>query len=181
MTNVLPYKQKKRVRSEYARRLISVTLSFLLVTIFFALILLLPSYVLSTSRAHTTKGQIDLIIKYVQEQGGDDSAEVLRAMNVKISALRNNSSAISFERIIDAALRHRGSHIVWGGITYEYTADGDTEEGRAVISGTANTRDSLLGFVERLESDTLFSEVDLPISNLAEERDVRFSIRLKVR
>ena len=49
------------------------------------------------------------------------------------------------------------------------------------ISGTADTRDSLLDFKNKLEKETCFTEVNLPLSNLVDKDNVDFQIALKVK
>jgi hypothetical protein len=44
------------------------------------------------------------------------------------------------------------------------------------ITGVATSRDVLLGFQKALAKDPHFSKVDLPISDLAKTKDIRFNI-----
>jgi hypothetical protein len=49
-------------------------------------------------------------------------------------------------------------------------------EGRLVVSGIAEKRDYLISFAERLGDDEIFKDVDLPITELAKNKDAEFSL-----
>jgi len=57
----------------------------------------------------------------------------------------------------------------------------DQETGNFTLSGTADSRDSLLKLKTDLESSGLFSELDLPINNLLKKDDINFTISAKLK
>jgi hypothetical protein len=49
------------------------------------------------------------------------------------------------------------------------------------VSGIAQTREDLVGFVKKLQDSGFFSDVVSPISDLAKDKDISFSINLNVK
>ena len=61
-----------------------------------------------------------------------------------------------------------------------FSLKGDLEK-LLVFSGTADDRESLVEFSRRLENESVFSSVDLPISNLNKSRDIDFSMTATIK
>lgn len=55
---------------------------------------------------------------------------------------------------------------------------GDTDNSSLSLEGYADTRDSLLSFSQKLESEKKFAKIELPISNLAKQSDIVFSLTI---
>lgn len=56
-----------------------------------------------------------------------------------------------------------------------------TKEYQLFLSGTADTRDDLLTFDEKLKGEACFSEVNLPLSNLLTQENVSFQIDITLK
>lgn len=49
------------------------------------------------------------------------------------------------------------------------------------IAGTADTRDNLIAFKDKLAGETCFSDVNLPLSNLVDQENVAFQMDFKIK
>ncbi len=55
-----------------------------------------------------------------------------------------------------------------------------TDQYAITLSGVADTRENLIAFKDKLEKETCFSNIVLPLSNLVDKADVEFQITLDV-
>jgi hypothetical protein len=60
-----------------------------------------------------------------------------------------------------------------------YVRAGEGENSTLSIGGVATTRDALLSFKKKLEADEKFEEIVLPVSSLAKDTDIDFSLQIK--
>ncbi len=171
MINLIPPKAKKDLRLEYWVRVVSVWLLIWAAALFAGALSLLPVQVLiSTQTAvhedtaeqasekvtdyasiSTTLVQASLQAKYVQEQGA-------------VGALSDYISR--FQSLTNENIRINNISISRGEIGIKPIA----------ISGTADGRQDLASFRDRLLDLEDVVEVDLPISNLAKDKDINFSV-----
>lgn len=170
----LPSEYKAEARRIYKSKIITlyaIGATFLfVVSIFF----LLPSYMLVRSEKTAVIDETNIL-----EQAMVDSKEAEARLYVSLakSKISYAKDAINKKQFIEALARvmaNDRSSIDITAITFER---GETSN-HITISGTADTRDELLSFKKVLESETFFSFVDLPVSNLAKNRDIDFSISI---
>lgn len=65
------------------------------------------------------------------------------------------------------------------GITLsEFSMSGEGADMRVAVAGEATTRSALSTFVDSIESSEHFSKAKLPLGDLAEDRDIKFSITI---
>ena len=176
MANVQPETQKKMMRREYRVRLVTTSLIFVSVALVVAIVFLIPSLVLSQSRKNTTVQQLETFKGFAELQETNESFEELRIANEKITLLSLGGGGVSVEDILDTIAYVKPTAISVSGISMSQRVVEDVLEQSVTLSGVADTRTDLLSFVELLEKEELFSNVDLPISNLAKEREISFSL-----
>src|SRR3990167_4100680 len=68
-------------------------------------------------------------------------------------------------------------NIYISGINYKYT---DVTTANIVIIGIANKREDLVAFVKTLEGTKVFQTVHLPVGNLAQDKNINFSIEISL-
>ncbi|MFA6306306.1 MAG: PilN domain-containing protein [Patescibacteria group bacterium] len=56
----------------------------------------------------------------------------------------------------------------------------NSEEKTIKINGRADLRDSLLNFKQKMETTTIFENIDLPVKNILEKENINFEINAKI-
>lgn len=173
MTNLIPPDAQIQVKREYHLRVATVWLVLFSCALLIVAILNVPPYVLIRTQLEA------FLTEYAQanlesESFKDSEREIVRANEIA-QLLSQTNKYPSFSSII-AELENIS------GDTVSITEVGvsKTTEGLApiVIQGTATTRLALTTFVENLEAHELFMNVELPLSNLARDRDITFNIKV---
>lgn len=177
MRNLLSEQFKHSLRGEYLLRL-GIVFGWLLTTAFcIGILTLIPSFVFTTARHSTLEDQHRLMQAKVggvnTEEGGEGAPVALLRERLEVLAASKDKQRLT-EALL-SVLTYRGDAIALTSISYS-KASGETQ---LSIKGTALSRDALLSFEQALEEDDRFDSVDLPVSNLARERDILFDITLK--
>ncbi len=175
MANLLPQKERGRFELEYRLRLLIVSLLFLMVTFTVGVIFLLPSYFISKSKEESIMRQSDLLKKTITLREGDISVKSLLSTKQKINQLILIQKHTPQIEIMRAIIRNINSGVTVN--AFYYIREKDTE-GEIKITGKANSRTKLLSFSNRLKKEGIFKRVDLPVSNLAKDSNIAFSITL---
>ncbi len=173
MINLIPPKAKKIVVREYWTRAASVwflIFSFALLVMAF---LSVPTYILLRSLESAMASQID----YAKAEQGSykESERTIKNANALINHLNRSEAQMSF-----SALLGKLDTVAGPGVTL--TEFGFVEEEGVLkqvsLLGHADTRVLLSSFRDRLTAHDLFLSVDLPISNLAKDKDITFSMKV---
>lgn len=177
MINLLPLKEKKKIYQLYFIRLSIVSLFLLLIVLIVGTVLLLPSLFLSVVKERSAAERVLLAREALSLEEGRNVEAIIASVNKKIGilALAPGVSATlnkAFRTIIDR--QPEGLKIT--GLLYEKDVLGDTGRGKIFIRGISSERDALIAFADLLKKESLFSEVDLPVSNLIKSEDIAFSI-----
>jgi len=157
-------------------RLRLATLFFLMFDfcILIALIVLLPSYFLSTTKNSVANAKLE-----TQKADPSPMSEELVAIgdiNSKLDLIENaekNKFLLSVD-VINAILLKKRSDIKITQISYQ----NDTRGRKIGVTGTAPSREVLLLFRLALESSPAFKSVDLPISNFVKGSNIQFYLNL---
>lgn len=178
MANLLPKTAKDSARGEYRARVGIVALSLSLVVFLSGVFLLSPSYFFSRQNARNATAHIqyeqDLLLA---TKGGDTRRATIDDINKKLSLLlRAFSSPLSAREVVDTVIAHKPSSVRVGGIFFLSSPGAST----LTLTGVASDRNSLSTFIKSLDSDPLFSSVEIPISNFVEDKDIDFSIKLAI-
>lgn len=171
MTNLLPKEKKRVIRREYNLRLISIALIMFSVVVLIGSVLLVPSYFVTYLKSTSGKDQIGVIEGIVASQEKDDTSKILVETRQKLNMISSEKRSNLVE-VIEIILSEKTSVIKIKSFV--------SSEGLVGVSGIADTRDDLVEFVERLERATLFTNVNLPVSDLAASRNIEFSFKMNV-
>ena len=175
MFNLLPSESKIAIRKEFKLRLAVLSTLALLITLLIAIILLIPSYLFSKAiekEVLANKGIVEHSLR-VQE---NETLKVDLAQARETLGVLSPSNAPSTSFVLDkiTALKGKGISIT----KLEFTALADRTK-QVQISGLASQRDTLLSFKKKLSESKLFSEINLPVSNFADQEDIEFSMNLR--
>ncbi len=166
--------QKKQLMRQYRLRLFSVVVLFASLIFIISAVLLLPSYLtlkLEKSRLITTN---DLLTEEIRKQGDKGLAQTLREIRAMSTLAAIDNTEIF--KALGSVLEARTPDIKFQSVKYKR---GDAEQSTLTLTGTAAKRTDLTELRDKLKKDPLFASVELPISNLAKETNVEFTIALR--
>lgn len=175
MFKLLTEEQRQKVAREYARRRAIIILSALIIVLVAGIIGLLPSYVLSEARQNEALERTKVMDSAGQREDRSDLQVWLKETNRKLQVL---SPALDTDRPSDFIEGILGQKIAGIRLT-DFSLVRMKEETTLSINGMARDRQTLITFENRINSSGYFSEVALPISNLAKDKDIDFQIKFK--
>lgn len=176
MINLVPPDARRRIITEYWVRVISAWLFLLAVAATVIGALLLPAFVLVTSQVATHQQAADEARARVEEH--KTTAHVLTVASERadrILGLKRTTPLMSVVSVVEAAVPTGGVSIS----TYALLRVAG-EVGLVRVDGEAATRLALAEFRDALLKNDLIAKVDLPISNFAQDRDIKFSLTLTI-
>jgi hypothetical protein len=174
MLNLLPKDQKNRIIREYKVRFWVVACALVLASEIISLILLVPSYLTVKTRFDILDSQsAGLTVKNLTSETSDLSS-IVQNTNNYLSVFNSSSTPIGVVAAIQNIASVRDKSVRIGSFFYR-TNNGQQQ---IVISGNANSRQSLLDFAKRLKGQPGVVSADLPVSNFAEAQNINFSINI---
>lgn len=173
MINLIPPTAQKEVKREYWLRVVTVWMTLLGIAFSAAVVLYIPTYVLIQSQLVSYTQEFEQI--HTENQAFTEAKETITESNEIATALGARSLLPSYTAVIEHLESSAGEGIVLLG--YDFVADEDTLSA-IEVTGTAATRASLTEFSQILQDDAYFSEVDLPLAQLAQDRDIAFTLTL---
>ena len=175
MINLLPLEQKKKLHREYTLRLVLVIVSGFIMTTVIGTVLLLPSFLLSKVKERVVSNQASLLEKKADKETADTPNNILIITKRHLTALSEDVTETSPSLVISTALSHKPNGVIIKQVLLDKTPDGTLLS----IGGTAESRGQLTSFSSAIEGDALFTSVEFPVSNLAKDRDIDFTIKVK--
>jgi hypothetical protein len=171
MINLIPQSAKNNIVTEYWVRVVSTWLLLWAFALVCGTAIIFPAYTVVSS-------QVDVY----QESAELASAKVADYESANVALVRSSQQAR--EVVQQAEVKSVSSYIeLFSSLQSAdiiITRINLTHEGAEVlpvdIVGSASNRQALASFRDRLLADPLISEVDLPISNLATDVNIKFSI-----
>lgn len=173
MQNLLPKTQKDRLKKETRARLL--TLFFMAVftaSVFGSLILFSLEIFLKNRQSELSLSSTSL--EDAVPGGLLELNKEAELTNDKAIALAPDS-AISVTNIFNKISADKPDGILIKG--FSYVSDNILA---VTVTATADKRDDILEFVDRVRLRRGFSEVDVPVSNFAKDSDISFTMSLKI-
>lgn len=173
--DLLPQEEKETVRKEEARRVVVLFSCCLFMIIAVGAALLLPSYFSSYFFRKELERSLALAEQDASGRG------TVRAI---LAEAKKTKAAVAEVRAA-LAVPPAGADIL-----EKFVAPGEgiavtllfiRSTGEVAVEGRADTRDHLLAFEERLRASNLFLEVSFPLADIVRERDIRFSVKAKLK
>lgn len=174
MINLLPPEGKKRVLTNYWIRVASVFLVLIGCSFLITTALLLPTYFYLSFQGNALSRNFTTV-----EAGSETYATLEKEINLAndiSDVLLDEKIYIDVTEVTDQVMGFTSDKISISSVSISKT-DGYISEVRVI--GRAADRSSLLGFRDTVEAHELFSEVDLPLSDLAKDQDIPFSLKLE--
>jgi Tfp pilus assembly protein PilN len=175
MFNLLPEHHKKAARMEYLLRMATVALYLCSAAVILGAVILIPAYVSTSLRIE--EGERAKAALAAARSDAENPAAVIATIKRNVTILSALVQPVFVESIIERALTERPLGVTVAAVTFQNGING---EGTLSIKGTARTRSSLVAFVRALEGVPYFSKVELPISNLAKNENIPFTMSIPV-
>ena len=175
MTNLLPFEEKKAVRGIYTMRRFIVALSLVVTAIIVGAIFLLPSFFIIAVKEERLSAELAGMKKAGVPDTNKHIEQAVTETNKTMDILKLSDGSALSEALL-SVFSKSDSDISFTGFFYTKDASGTSPRKQVVIRGKATTRNALIAFVDRLKSERVFASVDLPVSDLAQAKDLTFSI-----
>lgn len=175
MFNLLPESLKQQIKSEYNYRKVSLILIFIIAIQVSFLIFLFPSWIISRIREESLSAEIKKVNEVNLSSDANKIKDKIKIINNEVNLLNTTLGDQKISYFIDYVLSKKTPQIRLHSFVY---SSGKTIT--LTISGLSETRDSLVTFVENLRSDDKFKSVDLPVSNLAKNKNIDFSVNILI-
>ena len=176
MANLIPPDAKKVVRKEYWYRTLSVWLFLISLPLLVFSTLLVPTYILFSSQIRA----LLLEEQYMQMNNSEmykSAVSTIQEANMVAQQLEDTQDTLPSSEILNAIEAAQSSTISLSRFTYQRS--GNTIH-TIMLGGTATDRASLASFKEVLERNPLFVQAEVPVSDLAKDRDLPFTIEISV-
>lgn len=177
MANLIPQKEKRSIYSSYRNKIISFGLVGLIVSILFGAILLLPSYFLTISKLKEARASLEVLKKSVDYQKSRNTEEEIINTNRYVEILSGRDFNISADEPLKKIISLAPSGLDITSVNYRSI---DSSKAEILVSGQSSTREKIISYADLLRGSGLFSKVDLPIGNLAKDKDITFNLSLSV-
>lgn len=177
MPNLLSTENKKIVRSEYSRRLISVAIGGLLFVFVADFLLLIPFLVNIYYGSKNAKNELDVLTSKPASNDYRDLENIIKETKSDMNLLKNDMSQRQhIANVLTNVIRYKPN-----GISIEDMSWSNDDSGiRLNLGGIASTRELLRKYVTILQSDKSFPRVDIPVSAFAKAEKADFVITITV-
>lgn len=176
MFNLLPDHLKEKIKSEYNIRRIIVVFIFLIFIGAVSLVFMFPSWIVSFYKEKDISSQVESTQSSLEADVATFAATI-KQINAELKTIDTTLAYKKVIPVINTVLSQKTSSIQINGINFE---SDDSATASVFIEGVSATRGALLAFVKSLEETKSFKTVDLPISNFAKEKNISFSLNLKI-
>lgn len=175
MINLLPPNAREQVRIEYWVRVCSVWIFLIGLAFIIISILLVPSLILVQSQLTVYDG----VYQNANSQNNvyEDLEKDVRVANGVAEQLVNSGSGSLFSDLISEVEKITENTVALTSIVFSRKEE---KVESIQITGDASSRSSLVQFRDELEASFLFESAALPLSNLAKDKDVPFSITIVI-
>jgi hypothetical protein len=176
MINLIPPQAKKSLMIEYWVRVASTWLILWSITLIVSTIILLPTYVLIGTQVSVYKTSAEEASLKVASYKDVSRSLVNASQRARI--LVDESGLADISEFITLIEGLQGSEVELSQINLNRIENGFDP---MIVSGTAADRQALASFRDRLLAEEKISSVDLPISNLARDKDIQFTITVNLK
>lgn len=174
MINLIPPIAKKKIVQEYWLRFAVIMMIFSSIAIGVLLVLQAPSYILLSSQLRAYESQFQAA--QLQQADLQTTEKTVKATNALAQHVSTPSLAANFSEVFSAleTIASNEIRIVQFSSTRSTSSISDI-----TLRGVATTRTALADFSNKVVEHPLFLEANVPISNLAKDRDIDFEIKVK--
>ncbi len=175
LTNLLPRSYVNQLRHSYFFRLLTVGVIMAVVLLLIHALLLVPSYLYASTRLASEQRQLDAIANSTQTAQEQEVRTRVGALSADATYLTRLASMPTGSGAVRALLAVPSPGVRITGFSYTAPASAGADASM-IVSGTADTRDSLRAYTVALGALPYVKNVDLPIGAYAKDSDIDFSL-----
>ena len=176
MINLIPPTAKKGIRLEYWLRVVTTWFALLTGALIASIAVMAPAYVLINlqigSSAESSAAASQKIAGY------ESVANELNRSNIEAKAVIDTTAYVPISEYISIIRKLEGPDITISDIQIGRSKDSFSP---IQVKGEAVDRQSLAQFRDSLLAEPTVASVDLPISNLAKDKDIQFNLSVTVK
>ncbi|MFH1608797.1 MAG: hypothetical protein ABH951_02135 [Patescibacteria group bacterium] len=179
MINLIPIEEQKNTTKGFYFRLVIVFFFLFTFCVSIASITLIPSYFLVFNKEKVAEIKLEIQKNEIIPQLDQHTLSLIKDVDKKLDIIENTSKNkfLVSQEVISQIVKIKMSDIKITRILFE----NDIINGKKVsIYGTAPDRERLLLFRRALEENSVFSKVDLPVSNFIKGSDIQFYLNLVI-
>jgi hypothetical protein len=176
MINLIPPSAKKKIITEYWARTVSVWFYIWASALLLGAFVMVPVYVLvdlQVSNSSESAASAEAVLASY-----DDLSKQLNSANIDAKSLLESRRYGLLSDYTKLFFELENSDVSLSQVSISRAKDGI---GPVQISGSATTRQALASFREALLDLSKVESVDLPISNLAKDKDIQFTLTVKIK
>lgn len=177
---LLPKSDIDVLRREYRIRVVTLMFFFASCSIVAGIIALIPAYMYSYNQEQDSLKKLTQAQKIKESSGINDVIKNLDSAEKMVKSLKDDSPIVDYTSITDQLVLNSIGMVSINSFQISTTKNASSTA-EIVIQGKAKTRESLLGFKKKLEQDTNFYDIEMPISDLAKNKDNTYAIKLKLK
>lgn len=175
MINLLPPVEKEKLSKEYRYRKIVVYAILFSVIFVIGIILMLPSYFLADARERVAEEERAILINSDENTERAEAQAKLLEVKEQLIALNREKVRTPLSTIISEIALYSESVSLH---SFSYVRGNEDADSSLRVEGNAQTREGLLLFQKRLEEDDRIDKAVLPVSSLAKDEDIDFTIQI---
>ncbi|HEY4517463.1 MAG TPA: PilN domain-containing protein [Candidatus Paceibacterota bacterium] len=175
MINLLPEQEKKALRWHYRLRLITVEAMLTTLLIGIGGASLLPALFLSITRREALQNNSALLIQKSAGAKDENFAVLLAETKTKLAVLAAKTENLSLEGVIERVTLAKPKGVQLTGFSVNRSANGFHT---LSVEGFAPKRNDLAAFVKTLGAEKDFTSVSFPVSDLAVNEKLTFSLTI---
>lgn len=177
MFNLIPHIIKQKILSDYkARRVITVLVGFVILIIIL-FIFISPSFGHLFFEEKNVMAEAETIKKSDQFKKADEVLKAIKQTNEQLRVISSDVSMVGPTEAMQKIIQVKNASVHITSIQYKTVS---ATSSMLVLEGKADRRDALKKFVTDLGDVSGFAEVVLPISNFVKDKDIGFTISMKI-
>lgn len=177
MLHLLTEEHRQKVIREYRKRVLVVFFLGLFCVSLVSLVFILPTFILSYGRYSDFQLKTKTLDAELVKNEDQGSSENIKSVTTSMDALRMFDSKKEMYPLISGLIQAVASGIQVKNIIF---TPNETEGVIIDLAGKADTRKSLVAFDQKLKSNSLFSEIIIPLGSFAKEKNIDFSMKIIV-
>ena|SRR6185295_9724789 len=174
MFNLIPDSLKEKVISEYKLRRLTLVIIFLMFIQISFIILIFPSWVASYYKEQEIMSQVNELNQLQSSKDSNSLVSIIRSTNAKLNILNTVLAYPAVLPLLNTVLDSKPSTVYINKFSYTSNSLFATIN----VGGISATREGLVAFVKNLQKTNMFKTVNLPVSNLAKDKNIDFSLDL---
>jgi len=171
--NLLPdYRKEEIAKANRFKLVIRLGLAILFIFIVF--------YSFLFGLINILKMELNSVLLSQETSGNTEQLDKIRKFDgefKEINSLTNQSATLEKGQLYWTSLFNKLSSNLSDGITITDLA---TKDYNILLVGKADDRDALMSYKEKLASESCFTDVNLPLSNLVSKENISFQMNMKI-